>query len=365
MSFTHGDFEYDYLYRLAVKDGKKRFDRLDFAVHFDMEMRGRKGIDRPKDEASLTPFRQKFVNMFERLRKENGVNYYLAHNMTVQQSNLQYVAEAVAQCRAMGFRLLSFQPAAQQGSERRWVQNLRNLADDDGEMVWAEIEKGMGIRLPYKLFQMGDVRCNRMCICGILGPYGDDKAKIVPFFDELCEEDVIVRDLTFKHIGNIVLKPNVLALKVIRTFLQKPWLLVTAIKWCLRVARRAGGIWAVLRHGIRPLTIVMHRFMDAKDVSKAWELMENGVSSDDARVDQAGSRIRETMERLGACSYGMAQPEQGRVVPACVQHSVFDPVENKGLATKLPLSAPPQPVTVADVENLQDILSETHPSEIS
>lgn len=350
MSFTHGDFSYDYLYRLAVKDGKRRFDRLDFAVHFDMEMRGRKGIERPINEMALTPYRQNFVAMFERLRRENGIRYYLAHNMTVQERNLPYVAEAIRQCRAMGFRLFSFQPAAQQGPQRRWVPNLRTIADDDGEMVWREIEKGMGIRLPYKLFQMGDVRCNRMSICGVLGPRGDVNARIFPLFDDLCEEDVTVRDIIIQHFGNIVLKPNLLAIKMIRTFLLKPWLIFVAVKWCLRVAQRAGGIWQILRHGMRPLTIVMHRFMDAEDVSKAWDLMEDGVPSDDPCVDDAGPRIRETMERLSACSYGMAQPDQGRVVPACVQHSIYDPMENKELAKKLPLTSPSQPATIADVK---------------
>jgi hypothetical protein len=45
----------------------------------------------------------------------------------------------------------------------------------------------------------------------------------------------------------------------------------------------------------------------------------------------------ETVERLGACSYAMAHPETGRLVPACVQHSVLDPAENSALARLLPL----------------------------
>lgn len=38
-----------------------------------------------------------------------------------------------------------------------------------------------------------------------------------------------------------------------------------------------------------------------------------------------------------ACSYAMAHPESGKVVPACVQHGVLDPEENRLLAELLPL----------------------------
>ena len=48
-------------------------------------------------------------------------------------------------------------------------------------------------------------------------------------------------------------------------------------------------------------------------------------------------RILETQERLQACFYGMAHPETGEIVPACVQHSVLDPQENLELVTRLPL----------------------------
>lgn len=74
----------------------------------------------------------------------------------------------------------------------------------------------------------------------------------------------------------------------------------------------------------------MHSFMDAADVAPAWELSRRGETSDDPR-------IRATQERLAACHYAMAHPEDGTVVPACVQHSVLDPAENRELRRLLPL----------------------------
>lgn len=74
----------------------------------------------------------------------------------------------------------------------------------------------------------------------------------------------------------------------------------------------------------------MHSFMDAADVAPAWDLTRRGETSDDPQV-------RATQERLAACHYAMAHPEDGTVVPACVQHSVLDPDENRALRRLLPL----------------------------
>jgi hypothetical protein len=67
-----------------------------------------------------------------------------------------------------------------------------------------------------------------------------------------------------------------------------------------------------------------------RDVKPAWELMQHGQVSGDAR-------IRATQERPAACHYAMAHPEDGTLVPACVQHCVLDPQENRELRTLLPL----------------------------
>ena len=77
-------------------------------------------------------------------------------------------------------------------------------------------------------------------------------------------------------------------------------------------------------------TFVVHNFMDAEQVAPAWELMEKGIVADDPL-------LKETQERLGSCMYAMSHPEDGRLVPACVQHSVLDPIENVELRKLLPL----------------------------
>eukprot|EP00741_Cyanophora_paradoxa_P020068 tig00021222_g19369.t1 len=183
MSFTHGDFGWEYLRDLArdPETGRGRFDVLSFACHFDMFMYGRRGVERPTSEADLHPYRRRLVAMFERLRRELGVRSYLAHNMTVSPGNVDQIPEVVRACVEMGgWRMLSFQPAAYVGDERRWgpgekgrPADFESLDDGDGDPVWRRIEEGLGCRLPYRAFVMGDARCNRTC-WGLLvgGRYG-------------------------------------------------------------------------------------------------------------------------------------------------------------------------------------------------
>ena len=358
MSFTHGDFGYEYLERLCTEDGKgrgrrkrrrKRFDRVDFAVHFDRFMVGRTGIKRPTSEKELMGYRKRFVEMFERLRREYGVKYYLAHNMTVQPGNLDEVSEVVKMAKGYGWRMMSFQPAAYQGDERRWASDYSRIAKDDGEVVWKQIEKGAGCRLPYRLFQMGDFRCNRTCVGALIGPKDDSDCAFVPFFDDRSKVDERVRDAIMTHVGNIVLKPRILAIKIARVLITRPWLIFLGLAWCMSFAARAGGLLRILRYRIRIITFVMHRFMDATNVKKAWKLMDEGVSTDDLRVEQASPQVKETMERLAACSYGMAQVGERRIVPACVQHSVYDEKENLELMKELKLGEKSSPASSADV----------------
>ena len=338
MSFTHGDMDYSYLERLALDpDGRPRFGRLSFAGHFDTTMRGRRGLRRPTSEAELNPYRQEFCDMFHRLRAEHGVKFFLAHNMTITPRNVDEIPEVIRSCRSMGFNMLSFQPAAFVGDERRWREDYRSL---EADAVWARIEEGAGAHLPYRMFQIGDERCNRSAFGYYLGE------RWFPVLDDDDPEDLAARDAFFTYLGGIHwgAPRALLVARLARVLLAHPHLAATASRWLARRVRRAGGVVAVvraLRRGeLVPMTFVMHRFMHAEDVKPAWELLRRGETSDDPR-------IRETQERLQACFYAMAHPEIGEIVPACVQHSVLDPADNAALVELLPLPrrrTVPQPV---------------------
>jgi hypothetical protein len=310
MSFTHGDFDYDYLERLALgPDGRPRFKRLSFASHFDTTMRGRRGLRRAPSEADLNPYRERFCEMFRRLRAEHGVRFFLAHNITVTPANVGEIPDIVRACRTMGFNMCSFQPAAFVGDERRWREDYRNLGADD---VWAKIEEGAGTRLPYRAIQTGDERCNRSAFGYYVGE------RWFPVLDEHDPADLAARDAFLNDLGGIhwgAPRP-LLVVRLLRVLVAHPRLAAMALSWLRRRVRRSGGAIAVLhalaRHEVVPMTFVMHRFMHADDVAPAWALLEQGVMSEDKAV-------RETQERLQACFYGMAHPRRAvscRPVPS-------------------------------------------------
>ncbi len=324
MSFTHGDVDDSYLERLVLgPGGRARLRRVSFAAHFDSMMFGRRGLPRPPDETSLNPYRERFAAMFARLRREHGVRYFLAHTMTVTPANLGQVAAVVRDCRAMGYGMFSFQPAAFVGDERRWHEPYRDVT---GDQVWAQIERGVGSRLDYHVFEHGDVRCNRVAYgfwCG---------DRWYPFLDGGDPRDLAVRDAFFRYFGKVNFTGTpclLLAARIAVITARHPRIVTLAGGWAARAVRRA-GLRRLLSHRTRPVSYVMHQFMDAADVTPAWELMQQGQVSGDPR-------IRATQERLAACSYAMAHPEEGTLVPACVQHCVLDPQENRELRTLLPL----------------------------
>ncbi len=326
MSMTHGDFDEQYLRDLVLgPDGRPRLKRVSFAGHFDSLMRGRTGLPRPRSEAEVTPFRHRFTEMFARLEAEHGVSSYLAHNMTVTPSNLDQVPGVVRDGLAAKFDMLSFQPAAFVGDERRWAEELREIDSDD---VWARIEAGFGTRLPFRALQMGDERCNRTAWGWLVA------GRFVPVLDDLDGRDLAVRDAFLRSLGGVQVSgvpASLLALKLLRVVFGNLGALPLALGWARRAVARSGGPLALLRGPVRPLSVVMHVFMDAADVRPAWEAMERGEVATDPRV-------RATQERLQACSYAMAHPEDDRVVPACVQHGVLDQVENAGLRRLLPIA---------------------------
>jgi hypothetical protein len=325
MSMSHGDFDYDYLRRLVVApDGKPRFRWVSFAGHFDSMMLGRRGIRRASSEAELNPYRRHFCEMFERLERETGVKHYLAHNMTVTPGNLGEVASVIRDCRDMGFRMFSFQPAAFIGNTSRWKHDYGEMSQDD---VWAEIEAGAGARLPHAVFQFGDERCNRTAYGALVG------SRWVPFLDDRVPADMRVRESFFRTFGGMDfdVPAPILGARVARAFAAHPEALLLTAAWARRFARRAGGLRRVLRERPRALTFVMHNFMDAAAVRPAWDLLQRGETSSDPDV-------RATQERLQACSYAMAHPESDMLVPACAQHGVLDPEQNRELAVLLPMA---------------------------
>jgi hypothetical protein len=329
MSMTHGDFDYEYLLDVVLNEnGIPRFNRVSFAAHFDSLMRGRRGAVRPSTEAELNPFREKFTAMFADLKRDHGVDSYLAHNMTVTPANLNQVGGVTRALFEMPYYMMSFQPAAFVGDGRRWKEDFNEVTID---AVWSRIEEGAGQKLPWQAMQFGDPRCNRSTVMLRVDE------QLAPLLDPNDPADLNVRDRFFEHFGGMIFgdtPKKILGVKVVRALLAHPGDIPSFIALVRRIAKRAGGIRLVIRASrmgkVAFKTLVVHNFMDAADVKPAWDLMEKGITS-------ANPKIRETQERLDGCMYAMSHPKTGRLVPACVQHSVLDSTENIALLKILPV----------------------------
>jgi hypothetical protein len=210
----------------------------------------------------------------------------------------------------------------------RWKDSYRSLTPD---LVWDQISRGAGARLPWPVFQFGDARCNRTAYGALVG----SPSRWVPFLDDRVAADMRVRESFFSTFGGMDfdVPPLLLGARVARALAESPSALARFGGWAGRFVRRAGGVREVFSGGAPPraLTFVMHNFMDAAVVRPAWELMQRGEVSDDPAV-------REAQERLSACSYSMAHPDSETLVPACVQHGVLDPDENRALVKLLPMA---------------------------
>jgi len=329
MSMSHGDFDGAYLEDLVTDaTGALRLRRVSFAAHFDSLMRGRRGMPRPRRESDLHTHRRAFVAMFADLRRRRGVDSYLAHNMTVTPENLDQVGEVVREVSRMGFQMLSFQPAASVGDDRRWSPGMATVSIDD---VWERIEHGMAQPIPWQAMQFGHPACNRTAHGALVGD------RWVGLLDPHCAKDLRVRDAELRWFGGMTLQgiPPVLVLaKLARAVARHPGALPLAAGWLGRFVRRAGGpvsvSYAVVHRRVRPLTFVVHSFMDAAVVAPAWEATRSG------RVGTT-PEVREAQDRLDGCFYVMAHPETGELVPACVQHSMLDPEQNRRLRVLLPM----------------------------
>ncbi|MBG0739382.1 radical SAM domain-containing protein [Paeniglutamicibacter antarcticus] len=331
MSMTHGDFDYQYLLDVVLgPDGRPRFDRVSFAAHFDSLMRGRRGAVRPHNEAELNPFRARFAEMFTTLKHDHGIRSYIAHNMTVTPANLDQVTDVTRAVLEMPYDMLSFQPAAYLGDDRRWSGGFEAVSID---AVWSRIEAGAGHAIPWQGTQFGDPRCNRTAVTVTAGTGS------AALLDPQDPRDLAARDRVLAHFGGMIfggIPAWIVATKILRALLSHPGDVPHLLAFAQRLARRVGGLRTVAaaawKRRLSFRTFVVHNFMDAADVAPAWALMEQGVASEDPK-------IRETQERLGACMYTMSHPETGALVPACVQHSVLDAGENAGLRKMLPIRA--------------------------
>ena len=191
--------------------------------------------------------------------------------------------------------------------------------------MWSEVERGVGTRLPYEAIHVGDTRCTRSTWGGWVGD------TYVPFVDDRDADDrefVATALETFP--GNMVTYDKFEAsVRIARSVAATPKFVPSGARWARRFIERGGGLSSAWKD-FRPMTFVMHQFIDAADTAAAWQHIELGTRAEDEKILVA-------QERLEACAYIMGHPDRDKSVPACVQHAVYDVEENRELVQLLPL----------------------------
>ncbi|MGH3853173.1 MAG: hypothetical protein ACRDR6_06675 [Pseudonocardiaceae bacterium] len=107
-----------------------------------------------------------------------------------------------------------------------------------------------------------------------------------PFLSGRDPRDLDTRDAFLRYFSGVNFTGVAaleLAGKLVRSVARHPVILVIAARWVARTLRRIGGARALLRHGVAPVSFVVHQFMDAADVAPAWELMRRGEKASDPR----------------------------------------------------------------------------------
>jgi len=137
--------------------------------------------------------------MFQELRRLRGLKAYLAHTMTITSENLDQVAEVVRPVPAMGYSMMSFQPAARVGDPRRWDDDDPGVSIDQ---VWRRIEDGVGHSINWDALAFGHPQCNRTAFGLRVGE------RWIPLLDAESASDLALRDRYLADYGPLQRDPD-------------------------------------------------------------------------------------------------------------------------------------------------------------
>jgi hypothetical protein len=245
--------------------------------------------------------------------------------MTVHAAQPRQVAEVVRACRDMGLPECSpSQPAAFVGDRARWKDEFRAFTTDE---LWAQ-DGG----------RRGAGACTRTPSpsATTLQPHGLRllrRLALRPALDEDDESDARALDASSPRSAawTVAVPRALLAAKLA----ARPGPASGSARRVSRAGRGASSRAraACARCGPTPARADLRR---ARLHGRRGRATPPGSSSS-AASDRRTPAILATQERLQACSYAMAHPEDGTLVPACAQHAVLDPLENARLARELPL----------------------------
>ena len=296
MVMTHGQRflrQPDYLSALVREHGLEKI-----SIHVDVTQRGREGWRPGLREADLHPLRARYAGLIRSVRAETGRTLHAAHTVTVTEQNLGDVAEVTRWVadHADAFRMVSFQPVAEVGrTQDRWNGDLTL------DSVWSRICDGLGQALNRRAMLFGHPECHIVAPLVLLT--AGRRRTVLETARAGRRWDAGYLERLMRVIGGFSVRGRSrgeTAIGFLSLCLRHPILLAESLAyslyrtWGLR-AWLVGACREILRGGrlsIRPLAIVVHKFMSP---------------------DELGTAIGR--ERLAACTFQV--PVGDRMLPMC------------------------------------------------
>ena len=269
------------------------------ATHVDTTQRGRRGMRPGALEADLHPLREAFAGLIRATREATGRPLQAAHTVTVTPDNLDQLPDLLRFLlrHVDAWRMVSFQPAAAVGRTR-----ADPLGRSSHDPLWERIEAGIGRRLNRKAIPFGHEDCTSITALLVVTLGGTPHVVETIRAGSRLDARFLARLLRSPLAGyNPLGQPRRLAAaQFLGRLARDPLLALLAPAWfawrvavegrlALRLAATAlsGRAWS-----LRPLTIVVHRFMDGAQLAT-----ERG------------------RERLAACTFRL--PVDGELVSMC------------------------------------------------
>ena len=300
MVFTNGERFTDdpsYLERLVREYGLEKV-----SIHVDATQRGRRGYRQGADETTLHAVRDHYAGMIRDVRRRTGRTLHAAHTVTVTADNLDDVPGIVAWMldNVDAFRMVSFQPVAEVG-------RTRDRRDDghDADDLWARVGHGVGRRLNRHAMHFGHPDCNIVCPLIVVSCGG--RHAVIESVREGHRFDLWTMRRVIETFGGMRRVGSSLRHRItrnVRAALSSPDLLAAAPVYALYrlwgerrwLPRLVLNLLRLRLPQIRPLAIIVHRFMSPDE------------------LDTARGR-----ERLEACTFKL--PVDGQLVSMCTMNA--------------------------------------------
>ena len=259
----------DYLRTLVEQYGLEKV-----SIHIDTTQRGRPGMDREATEQSIHPIRDRFARLLRDVRKKSGKPVHAAQTVTVTSKNLNGVSDIVSWTldNLDVFRILSFLPVAEVG--RTEDHTTADLTLDE---VWELVCRGMGRPLHRHALHYGHPGCN-ITVPVVIVRIGGGATHIIELAREgNCRDRRFVQRALREFAPHLDFDGNLWsnARALLQRLVLHPRRLVECVLYgSYRFWGERQWVWKIgfglLGRGriqVRPLMLVVHKFMSAEELN--------------------------------------------------------------------------------------------------